>query len=389
MTVRPSISVIGIDGNLSGQIAMPTIFTAPIRPDIIQIAHKNLAKNHRQPYAVTSKAGHQTSAQSWGTGRAVSRVPRVPGGGTQRSGHGAISNSCRGGHMYAPTKIWRRWHRKLNVSMKRYAIASALATSAIPSLVMSRGHRIENLPEIPLVMDDKIESICGTSKALSILGVLGVGSEIERIRASRQIHKGRGKLRNRRYTNRKGPMVVYAHDNGIKKAFRNMLGVDVAKVECLNLLDLAPGGQLGRLIIWTKSAVEALKSLWITRRICQAEKLKTTGVIKTAFMTNSHLDRLINSDEVQSVVRAPKDQKFNKRTPLKKNPMRNKRTMLKLNPYKSEKSNNSKKMESVKIKKNKNIGSFYKQLLADTEYQSSNCIGFRSWLGLHQHDKKS
>lgn len=28
-----------------------------------------MAKNKRQPYAVSEKAGHQTSAESWGTGR--------------------------------------------------------------------------------------------------------------------------------------------------------------------------------------------------------------------------------------------------------------------------------------------------------------------------------
>lgn len=33
-------------------------------------------------------AGHQTSAESWGTGRAVARIPRVAGGGTHRSGQG-------------------------------------------------------------------------------------------------------------------------------------------------------------------------------------------------------------------------------------------------------------------------------------------------------------
>ena len=39
--------------------------------------------------------------------------------------------------------MWRRWHRKVNINQKRYAVASALAASALPSLVMARGHRIE------------------------------------------------------------------------------------------------------------------------------------------------------------------------------------------------------------------------------------------------------
>lgn len=68
------------------QIALPEVFLAPIRSDIVQTVHTGLAKNKRQAYAVSSKAGHQTAAESWGTGRAVSRIPRVPGGGTHRAG---------------------------------------------------------------------------------------------------------------------------------------------------------------------------------------------------------------------------------------------------------------------------------------------------------------
>lgn len=44
------------------------VFNAPIRPDIVQTVHTGVAKNRRQPYAVSEKAGHQTSAESWGTG---------------------------------------------------------------------------------------------------------------------------------------------------------------------------------------------------------------------------------------------------------------------------------------------------------------------------------
>ena len=50
---------------------------SPIRPDIVQTVHTGMNKNKRQPYAVSEKAGHQTSAESWGTGRAVARIPRV------------------------------------------------------------------------------------------------------------------------------------------------------------------------------------------------------------------------------------------------------------------------------------------------------------------------
>jgi large subunit ribosomal protein L4e len=106
-------------------------------------------KNKRQAISVHIWAGKNTAAESWGTGRAVSRIPRVPGGGTHRSGQGAFGNMCRGGRMFAPTKVWRRWHRKINITQKRHAVASALAASALPSLVMARGHKIDQAREAP------------------------------------------------------------------------------------------------------------------------------------------------------------------------------------------------------------------------------------------------
>ena len=154
---RPLATVQSLDGDATEQVALPAVFTAPIRPDIVRSVHTGMAKNARQPYAVAFEAGMQTAASSWGTGRAVSRIPRVPGGGTHRAGQGAFGNMCRGGRMFAPTKVWRRWHRKVNINQKRYAVVSALAASALPSLVMARGHRIEQarrarLPPHPLLL---------------------------------------------------------------------------------------------------------------------------------------------------------------------------------------------------------------------------------------------
>lgn len=69
MASRPTVSIIGKDGKPSGSThAIPAVFGAPIRPDIVQQVHTGMAKNKRQPYAVSEKAGHQTSAESWGTG---------------------------------------------------------------------------------------------------------------------------------------------------------------------------------------------------------------------------------------------------------------------------------------------------------------------------------
>lgn len=69
MASRPTVSIIGKDGTPTGAThPMPAVFASPIRPDIVQQVHTGMAKNKRQPYAVSEKAGHQTSAESWGTG---------------------------------------------------------------------------------------------------------------------------------------------------------------------------------------------------------------------------------------------------------------------------------------------------------------------------------
>merc|ERR1719276_200598 len=133
----------------------------------------NMSKNKRQAYAVSAKAGYVLSASSWGTGRAVARIPRVPGGGTNRAGQAAFGNMCRGGGMFSPTKTWRRWHRRVNVTMKRHAVVTALAASTLPPLVFARGHRINEVSELPLVVSDGAESIQKTKQAVELLKKLG------------------------------------------------------------------------------------------------------------------------------------------------------------------------------------------------------------------------
>merc|ERR1719446_1172215 len=156
--------------------------------------------------------------------------------------------------MFCPTKTWRRWHRRVNVAQKRHAIATALAASSLPPLVMARGHRIGAVSELPLVVSDGAESIQKTKQALEMLNKLGCEEELTKVSDSKKLRSGKGKMRNRRYTMRRGPLVVYSEDNGIVRAMRNIPGVETACVTRLNLLKLAPGGNFGRFVIWTQGA---------------------------------------------------------------------------------------------------------------------------------------
>ena len=335
MASRPTVSVFMAEGDeesVTSTLPMPGVFLAPVRPDVVHQVHVGLAKNKRQAYCVNKYAGKQVSAASWGTGRAVSRIPRVQGGGTHRSGQGAFGNMCRGGRMFAPTKTWRKWHQKVNVTQKRYAVASALAASAVPALVMARGHKIDELPEVPLVVSGAVESTTKTAAAVALLKKLGAYTDVEKVMASKTMRAGKGKMRNRRFTQRRGPLVIYETDNGITRAFRNIPGVELACVTRLNLLQLAPGGHLGRFCVWTQGAFARLDALYGTHSKPAIEKTrrKVAYRLPQLQMTNSDLSRLINSDEVQTKLNPPKAGQAPK--VLKVNPLKNAEGMAKVNP---------------------------------------------------------
>jgi len=330
MAARPLISVYSKKGEATGtHIKLPAVFTAPIRTDVVGSVHMDMLKNARQPYAVSVKAGHQTSAESWGTGRAVARIPRVSGGGTNRSGQGAFGNMCRGGRMFAPTKTWRKWHRHINVNQRRYAICSAIAASGVPALVMAKGHVIDQVPEMPLVVSDKIQDVKKTKEAVGVLRKLKAWQDIEKVKASRRFRAGKGKMRNRRRIQRRGPIVIYNQDNGITRAFRNIPGITLIKVDKLNLLKMAPGGHVGRFCIWTESAFKKLDAIYGGHKRKSSEKKDYK--LPSTKMTNCDLARLLRSDEIQKAIRPPK--RDTKRTVLKRNPLKNHAVMMRLNPY--------------------------------------------------------
>jgi large subunit ribosomal protein L4e len=364
---RPVVSVYQFDkpDEKTGTLPLPQVLASPLRPDLVRYIHMNVSKNKRQPVAVGGKVGYETAGESWGTGRAVARVPRAPGGGTHRSGQGVFGNMCRGGGMFAPTKTWRRWFRKVNVTEKRHCVASCLAASALPPLVMARGHRIGGIAELPLVVSDGIESIDKTKQAIATLKGLGLEEELQRLSSSKKIRVGKGKARNRRYVMRRGPLVVYNEDNGIVKAIRNIPGVETASVDRLNLLKLAPGGQFGRFVIYTESAFKKLSEIYGTFK--SGAPMKKGYTLPRAPMENADIARIINSTEIQSVLRAKLEapKSFEPKT----NPLKNKAVMKKLNPLERkapEAGDKKKRMQATKAhnkKHKKGDETFYKVLM--------------------------
>jgi len=308
---RPLVSVQSPSGNFKSSVPLPHVMLSPIRTDIVNDVHTKINKNHRQPYARSSIAGEDTSAVSWGTGRAVSRIPRVSGGGTNRSGQGAFGNMCRGGRVFGVQKVWRRWNIKVSSDQKRYATCSALAASAVAPLLMARGHRISSIAEVPLVVaNQEIDGLTKTKDAIKLLESLGVGPELKKVISSKHIRPGKGKARNRRYIQKLGPLIVVAPKNAatVAQAFRNIPGVEIANVTRLNLLRLAPGGHVGRFIIWSEDAFRALDDTFGS--LNENAKQKNSYRPPRAVIENTDISRIIASKEVATRIRAPRRTPF-------------------------------------------------------------------------------
>uniref|UniRef100_A0A7S3CHR3 Large ribosomal subunit protein uL4 C-terminal domain-containing protein n=1 Tax=Strombidium rassoulzadegani TaxID=1082188 RepID=A0A7S3CHR3_9SPIT len=254
---------------------------------------------------------------------------------------------CRKARMFAPLKIWRKWHRKVNINQRRHAVASALAASACVPLVMARGHRVENVPELPLVIDNLSKE--NTKTMLSTLQSLGVGDDLQKVRKSKKVRSGTGKYRNSRYVMRKGPLIIYGDESeGVKNAARNLPGVDTCNVHRLNILQLAPGGHLGRFLIFTKDAFKALTNVFGSYK---GESTEKKGYkLNRPVMNCADIARIINSDQVQAKLReVRKSVRVHDKT--KKNPLTNKAAMTKLNPFAKKRAEQLAKIEADRQKK--------------------------------------
>lgn len=330
MTTRPTVTVYNTTGVAASSAPMPDVLSVPIRNDLIHFVHSMLAKNRRQGHAVFYKAGGEHSAESWGTGRAVARIPRISGSGTSRAGQATFGNMCRKARMFAPLKIWRKWHAKCPITMRRHAVASALAASACTPLVMARGHKVDTVPEFPLVVSG-LETATKTKDLLDTLAKFGAAPELLKCKHNRHTRVGVGKFRKSRYVTSKGPLVIYDDaDAELAQSARNIPGVDVCNVHRLNILQLAPGGHLGRFLIFTKAGFAALDKVFGDFNKDSAEKKGYR--INRPVMECADISRIINSDSVQAVLR---DIKHNVRAHCKnkKNPLTNKALMSRLNPF--------------------------------------------------------
>lgn len=246
------VSVYKIDGSESEKIDLPEIFNTEYRPDIIRKSFNTIHSNKRQPYGAYPLAGTRHSTASVGKGRGQSRVPRLTQG--QRA---ALAPCVVGGRRAHPPKAERSWKEKINKKENKLARNSALAATSDKEIVKQRGHKFSDKITLPVVFDDKFETIKKTKDVIKALEKIGVYDDVLRATNGRHVRAGKGKMRGRKYKTPKSLLIISTKDD-IKKSSNNLTGVDIIKPNQINIEYLAPGGDPGRLTIFTKSALMEL-----------------------------------------------------------------------------------------------------------------------------------
>ena len=256
------VNVYGLNGEPIRTIKLPEVFYTPYRPDLIKRAVLSSMTARIQPYGVNENAGKRTTAESRGPGLGISRTPRVKGSRYPAAMRGALVTMAVGGRRAHPPKPEKRYLEKINKKERKLAICSAIAATAKPEIVKKRGHLIEKVPELPLIVSDEVQNISTTSETRNLFIKLGVWPDILRAKNGKKVRSGRGKSRGRKYKKPKSVLIVISEDQGIVKASRNHPGLDIVNVKNLNAELLAPGTTPGRLTIWTESAVNQLEKLF-------------------------------------------------------------------------------------------------------------------------------
>jgi len=253
------VHVYSLDGEVVRSVDLPTVFRGEVRSDLIRRAVTAAQANRRQPYGPGRRSGAKHSVRWSGKGQGVSRVPRIRGSMTGAQAPGTV-----GGRRAHPPRVEKVWAKKVNQNERRLARNAALAAVKEAVIVAARGHEFKEDLSLPVVIEDGIETLQpdggATREGVKILVRLGVYSDVERAKEGRHVRAGRGKMRGRRYRQPRSLLVVVKDPAKVRRLFGNLPGIEVVSPTGLNAEVLAPGGDPGRLTMFSEGALEVLRS---------------------------------------------------------------------------------------------------------------------------------
>jgi large subunit ribosomal protein L4e len=255
---QKTAQIFDLQGKSTGKITLPSVFSTPLRPDVIKRAVLAIQSNRRQKQGRDPMAGKKTTAESRGTGSATARVPRMKSG----AGRAAFAPSTVKGRQPHPPKVEKRILRAIPKKEAKLALISAIAATGQKEIVTLRGHKIGTVPQFPLIVEDAFESLTKASEVEDAFTSFGMAEDLTRVRDSRSVRAGKGKRRGRKMKQAVGPLIVVVDGKSLVNAASNLPGVQVTTVANLNTEMLAPGTHAGRLTVWTNGAIEKLTTLY-------------------------------------------------------------------------------------------------------------------------------
>jgi len=255
---QKTAEIFDLQGKSTGKIVLPTVFSTPLRPDVIKRAVLAIQSSRLQPQGRDPMAGKKTTAESRGTGFATARVPRIKGG----SGRAAFAPSTVKGRQPHPPRAEKIILKQIPKKEAKLALTSAIAATAQKEIVALRGHKVDDVVSLPLVVDNALEGLTKVKEVEAAFASLGLSADVTRVKDSRNVRAGKGKHRGRKMKQAVGPLIVVVDGKTLVNAASNLPGVQVTTVANLNTEMLAPGTHPGRLTVWTSGAVEKLNTLY-------------------------------------------------------------------------------------------------------------------------------
>ena len=102
------------------------------------------------------------------------------------------------------------------------------------------------------------EKLEKTSEILTVLASIGLNDDIKRSHDGKHIRAGKGKMRGRRYRQPKSILFVASEGSPVLTGAKNLPGVNSISPKGMNTELLAPGGDHGRLVVFSKKAFETI-----------------------------------------------------------------------------------------------------------------------------------
>ncbi len=258
--------VYGLDGAVKDQIEIKLTLNEPIRQDLIQRAVESEASKSRHPYGTDPMAGKRTSAHYHGErgvymsmmNKEIARNPRIHGNAGHLSFVARFSPHVTKGRRAHPPKAEKVFGKKINSKEYKKALLHAVFASFEKEFAAKRGHIVSEIKNLPLIVSDDMENAGKAKNIMNFFEKIGLEKEIERV-SEKKRRSGKGKMRNRRWKQKRGPLIVAAKAERIRMAAGNIPGVEVSDVKGLTVSLLAPGTHAGRLVVWTESAMKELE----------------------------------------------------------------------------------------------------------------------------------